>query len=342
MRPLHILRSPAQARWDLLGPLAALTVALGAATIGALITGSEVGGVVGGVESVSADSGNFLSRVGNLFPLGFAFSAGMVSAVNPCGFAMLPAYLGLYVGDDSGEGDAPGIMTRLRRSMVVGSTMTAGFVLLFAVVGVPIALGARGIIDVFPWVGLSIGVLLAVAGAYLLSGGKLYNNLAMRLSNKVSGAGNRGVRGYFTFGIGYGTASLSCTLPIFLAVIGGTSTTGTFLDRILQFTLFGRMFTVDTSLLSVLQFTLFGRTFTADTFLLSVLQFTLYGMGMGSVILALTLSIAVFRGAMVRGLRRALPHVGTISAVLLLLSGAFLVYYWLTIGLLLERIQGAL
>ena len=305
MRPLHaIFRSPAQAPWDLLGPLAALTVALGAAIVGALVTGSEVGGVVGGVEGISADSGNLLSKVGDLFPLGFAFSAGMVSAVNPCGFAMLPAYLGLYLGDDSSEGEAPGITARLRRSMVVGSTMTAGFVVLFAIVGIPIALGARGIIDVFPWVGLSIGVLLAIAGAYLLSGGKLYNNLAMRLSNKVSGAGNRGVRGYFTFGIGYGTASLSCTLPIFLAVIGGT--------------------------------------FTADTFLDSILQFALYGMGMGFVILALTLSIAVFRGAMVGGLRRALPHVGTISAVLLLLSGAFIVYYWLTIGLLLERIQDAL
>ena len=301
MRPLHaILKSPAQARWDLIGPLAALTVALGAAIVGALVTGSEIGGLVGGVDGLSADSQNLLAKI----PLAYAFTAGMVSAVNPCGFAMLPAYLGLYLGDDSGEDSALGVAARLRRSVVVGSTMTAGFVLLFTVVGFPIALGARGISDVFPWLGLSIGVLLAVGGAYLLSGGKLYNNLAVRLSNKVPGASSGGVRGYFTFGVGYGMASLGCALPIFLAVI--------------------------------------GTTFTADTFLYFLLQLSLYGMGMGSVILALTLNIAVFRGAMVRGLRRALPHIGTISAVLLLLSGAFLVYYWLTIGLLLERIQGAL
>ncbi len=29
-----------------------------------------------------------------IIPLGYAFGAGMVSTVNPCGFAMLPAYLG--------------------------------------------------------------------------------------------------------------------------------------------------------------------------------------------------------------------------------------------------------
>ncbi len=301
MRPLHaILKSPAQARWDLIGPLAALTVALGAAIVGALVTGSEIGGLVGGVDGLSADSQNLLAKL----PLAYAFTAGMVSAVNPCGFAMLPAYLGLYLGDDSGEDSALGAAARLRRAVVVGSTMTAGFVLLFTVVGFPIALGARGISDVFPWLGLSIGVLLAVGGAYLLSGGKLYNNLAVRLSGKVPGASSGGVRGYFTFGVGYGMASLGCALPIFLAVI--------------------------------------GTTFTADTFLYFLLQLSLYGMGMGSVILALTLNIAVFQGAMVRGLRRALPHIGTISAVLLLLSGAFLVYYWLTIGLLLERIQDAL
>ena len=152
-------------------------------------------------------------------------------------------------------------------------------------------------------VGLSIGVLLALVGAYILSGGNLYNNLAMRLSSRMGNANNNSVRGYFTFGLGYGTASLSCTLPIFLAVIGGT--------------------------------------FTADTFLDSLLQFVLYGFGMGTVILVLTLGMAVARGAMVGGLRKVLPYVGTISAVMLLVSGAFIVYYWLTIGELLERIQNA-
>ena len=164
-------------------------------------------------------------------------------------------------------------------------------------------MGARGIADAFPWIGLIIGALLVLAGAYLLSGGKLYNNFAASISGRFGNANSKSVRSYFTFGLAYGTASLSCTLPIFLAVIGGT--------------------------------------FTAETFLDSVLQFVLYGLGMGSVILALTIGMALFKGAMTGALRKALPHVGTISAVMLLVAGTFIVYYWLTIGELLERIRGA-
>ena len=63
---------------------------------------------------------------------------------------------------------------------------------------------------------------------------------------------------------------------------------------------------------------------------------------MGTVILMLTIGMAVAKGAMVGKLRQVLPYVGTLSAVMLLVSGAFIVYYWLTIGELLERIQGSL
>ena len=292
-------------RWAFFWPVASPVGALGIAIVGAIVTGSGgVGTVVGDVEGISAQSGNFLNRVGDLFPLGFAFPAGLVSSVNPCGFAMLPAYLGLYLGDTDQGPEGMGIAGRLQRAVLVGSTVTAGFVVMFAVVGVPIGLGARSIVDFFPWVGLAIGVMLALVGAYLISGGKLYSNLTMRLSARMGNANTNSMRGYFTFGLGYGTASLSCTLPIFLAVIGGT--------------------------------------FTADTFLDSILQFLLYGLGMGSVILVLTVSMAVFKGAMVGGLRRMLPYVGRISAVMLLVSGAFIVYYWLTIGELLESFQSAL
>ena len=105
------------------------------------------------------------------------------------------------------------------------------------------------------------------------------------------------------FGLAYGIASLSCTLPIFLAVI--------------------------------------GSSITADTFLDSLWQFLLYGLGMGSVILLLTIGMALFKSAFIGGLRKVLPYVGTISGVMLLLAGAFIVYYWLTIGGLLDKIQGA-
>ena len=38
--------------------------------------------------------------------LALAFSAGMIATVNPCGFAMLPAYLSYFLGLEAGSQSA--------------------------------------------------------------------------------------------------------------------------------------------------------------------------------------------------------------------------------------------
>ena len=39
-------------------------------------------------------------------PFALAFAAGTVAAFNPCGFALLPAYLGWFLGaEDAADGD---------------------------------------------------------------------------------------------------------------------------------------------------------------------------------------------------------------------------------------------
>jgi len=53
---------------------------------------------------------------------------------------------------------------------------------------------------------------------------------------------------------------------------------------------------------------------------------------MGAFVIALTVSLAVAEGALLAATRRALKWVGPVSAGLLLLAGAYIVYYWLTIG----------
>jgi cytochrome c-type biogenesis protein len=278
----------------ILWPLLLFTLAIGTAVVGALLTGSDVGLLNSRVEAASASSNNWLSNISTALPLGFAFGAGMVSSVNACGFAMLPAYLGLYLGDQKATQRERNSLERLRRAMLVGSVVTLGFILLFGLVGIAISAGARPLIRFFPWIGLSIGVLLALAGAYMIAGGSLYTGLAEWLSERMGDARQRGVRGYFAFGLGYGTASLSCTLPVFLTVV--------------------------------------GSTFTVSTFMNSALQFVLYGLGMGLVILALTLSISVFQNALVGKVRKVLPYIQPVSAVLLLMAGAYILYYWLTLG----------
>ncbi|MGW8194631.1 MAG: cytochrome c biogenesis CcdA family protein, partial [Desulforhopalus sp.] len=52
---------------------------------------------------VQVEISQWIGQMADLLPFGYAYGAGMVSAVNPCGFAMLPVYLTLYLGADDGE-----------------------------------------------------------------------------------------------------------------------------------------------------------------------------------------------------------------------------------------------
>lgn len=271
-------------------------VALVGAFVAAKLIGKDDGidGVNGFVESLSGGSSTFLGNLGLFAPLGFAFAAGMASAVNPCGFAMLPAYLGLYLG--SNQEAQP--TRQFGKALLVGLSVTAGFVVLFGAAGMIIALGARSaVVGILPWLGLGIGIILAVTGAWLLGGGKLYSGLAARAASRIGDPSQVSPKGYFLFGLSYGVASLGCTLPIFLTVVGtslAVSDLGTSLG-----------------------------------------QFLLYALGMGMVIMALTLGMAVAKGAMVGAVRKALPYVQPIGAWLMVIAGAYIVFYWLTLGDLL-------
>ena len=80
---------------------------LSGVVIAAIMTGAGIGPVTGGLEALSSASATALGRVISAAPLGYAVGAGMLAAVNPCGFAMLPSYLGLYLGA-AGDADADG------------------------------------------------------------------------------------------------------------------------------------------------------------------------------------------------------------------------------------------
>lgn len=271
-----------------------------AAVIGAFLTTSNTTGLVGGVEELSARSTTLIGSLGTILPLGFAFVAGMVATVNPCGFAMLPAYLGLYLGSDEESAAQSSHLSRLTRALIVGSIVTSGFVLLFGVAGLILGAGARSIVSFIPWIGLGVGVVLTFAGAWMVSGGQFYTAVAGQAANRMGNPNSIGVRGYFLFGLSYGTASLGCTLPIFLAVIGTSIASGSLIG--------------------------------------SVGQFIIYALGMGLVIMVLTLAIALFKGAMVGLLQKALPYIQPVSTGLMIIAGAYIVYYWLTIGGLLAEL----
>src|SRR5688500_16840269 len=104
----------------------------------------------------------------------FAFGAGMLSTVNPCGFAMLPAFIAYYLGDDdsdsdNGNGPVP-FATRLGQGLSVGAAVSAGFAGVFAVAGLLVAFGLRSLVSAVPWAAVVIGVVLVVLGLAMLAG----------------------------------------------------------------------------------------------------------------------------------------------------------------------------
>ena len=297
--PASTLSERISARRGILIAVAIAAAAYAVAILGALSVRNATGidGVNRFVELLSGSSGSSISNVG--IKLGFAYAVGAASAVNPCGFAMLPAYLGLYVSGGNREQDRRQPIRLVSRAVMVGLSVSVGFVALFGAVGLILAFGSQAVVvAALPWVGLAVGILLIGAGAYMAGGGKIYTSLAQRAAARIGDPGQLNVPGYALFGVSYGLASLSCTLPLFLAVLGvGAGLSSGFLETL-------------------------G-------------QFLLYAAGMGSVIMALTLGMAVARSVLVRWMRAALPYVGVVGAWLMVVAGTYIVFYWLTLGDLL-------
>lgn len=82
---------------------------------------------------------------------------------------------------------------------------------------------------------------LILIGGLVLSGRHIGTAAPQRLATRISkGAGTPGLRGYAAFGVAYGAASLGCTLPLFLALMGtATATNRLYGAAILAFVLYG-------------------------------------------------------------------------------------------------------
>jgi cytochrome c-type biogenesis protein len=183
----------------------------------------------------------WLTELAAVLPFGFAFGVGMVAAVNPCGFAMLPAYLSLYLGTEEEGFSKRSPATRLLRALLVGATVFSGFVVLFGLAGLVISAGGSALLGVMPSLGIVIGGVLILVGLWMLAGRTLHVGAFERAAGRVGDPRNVSVRGFFLFGLAYGAASLSCTLPAFLAVVGSSLASGGFLAGAGRFFSFGAL-----------------------------------------------------------------------------------------------------
>ncbi|MHB1734277.1 MAG: redoxin domain-containing protein [Ferrimicrobium acidiphilum] len=219
--------------------------------------------------------------------LSYAFVVGMASTVNPCGAAMLPAYL---TWSTRSRDSSASSSVRLFRAILVGLITTGGFVVVFAVAGVLVSAGMATFMNVVPEIGATIGVVLIVIGILTLSG----RHVGLRLpgTSRPLGGGKDNLRAMGGFGISYALASLGCTLPVFLAGVAGA--------------------------------------FTRHGIGEGIGAFFAYALGMGSVLTALAVAVALIPNFKLKTLRRISASLERPAGALLALVGVYIVYYWVS------------
>jgi cytochrome c-type biogenesis protein len=220
----------------------------------------------------------------------YSFVLGVLAAVNPCGFVLLPAYLMYFLGL---EGANPSADQRagMRRALIVSGATSSGFIAVFLVVGTISRLLTRWIEQQAKYAGFVIGLGLIVMGFAMVAGWKPQSALLQRRGTALAGERrDRTVRSMFLFGVAYAVASIGCSLAFLTtAIFGSIRTTG---------------------------------------FVSGVFSIVLYGVGMSLLVMALTVTLAFAQGGLLRALRGAMRYLDRVAAVFILATGAYLAWYW--------------
>jgi cytochrome c biogenesis protein CcdA len=220
--------------------------------------------------------------------MGLSFLRGMIAAVNPCGFVLLPTYLMYFLGM---QGAVPGSQrATMRRALVVSGAVSAGFLSIFLVVGLISYHFTNWINQNAKYATVVIGIGLIALGVSMLFGFKL----PIATPRIDAGGRTTGVGSMFLYGIAYAVASIGCTIGLFLATLFSTR---------------------------------------RDGVVSGVLNVVAYGAGMALLVTALTVALAVANTGLLKVLRGGMQHVETIAAVFVLLSGVYLVYYFVVVDL---------
>jgi cytochrome c biogenesis protein CcdA len=213
---------------------------------------------------------------------GLAFAAGLVAALNPCGFAMLPVYLAYVV-----SAAQPGRSAAVVRALIATAVMTLGFVVVFAVFGTLTVALASTIQPYLPVVTVVIGVALVAVGIWLLSGRSA--GLTLPAVMRPDAAPTASLLSMFGYGVAYAVASLSCTVGPFLAVTTAGVRSGSVASAVTVYLAYAAGFALIVGTLAV------GAPFTSS--------------------------------ALADRLRRALPVIGRIGGLLVLIVGLYVAYY---------------
>ena len=158
----------------------------------------------------------------------YSFLLGVLAAVNPCGFVLLPTWLLAYMGGEARRADP--LARRLARALGVGARVSAGFLAVFLVVGLVSRLATQWLERQARWAALAIGLALVVAGVRMLAGWRP----RVALPDPTGGR-----RGPMLFGVAYAVASIGCTIGFLTTAVLGTVATEGFVSGVASLALYG-------------------------------------------------------------------------------------------------------
>ena len=231
----------------------------------------------------------------NLALASLAFSAGLVSFVNPCGFALLPVYITYYFKNENLGKNS--FWKKIFLGLSLGLIVSFGFIIVFSLIGAIVSYIGKGLLKYVGWFDLLIGFLLVFIGSIFLFnlndkinlstlsnlGEKLKSN---KLSNKYSS--------FFVYGMGFAIASLGCTLPIFLLVI--------------------------------------AAAIKGNGIFNGLVIFLIYAAGMSFFMIMFSLAVALSKTVIEQTLKRWMPYINKFGAIIVVLAGAYLIYNQIVLG----------
>jgi cytochrome c biogenesis protein CcdA len=165
--------------------------------------------------------------------MSLSFIRGLVAAVNPCGFILLPTYLMYFLGVSGG---APGTQkASITRALKVSAAVSSGFLAVFLAIGF-LSVPLRSTISAnSKYVTGFIAIGLIVLGTAMLFGYKL----PFMTPQIESGKKDQTVKSMFVYGVAYAVASIGCTIGLFLATVFSTRPDETFIDSVTNMIAYG-------------------------------------------------------------------------------------------------------
>lgn len=153
--------------------------------------------------------------------LPLSLTAGLLAAVNPCGFVLLPTYLLYFLGMENLRPGAE--RSSIPRALKVSLAVSAGFMSVFVIIGTITKVSSDWFVRRSQWISLVIGLLLIVLGIAMLLGFRL----PFTTPKLDVGQRDRSVLSMFVFGLAYAVASIGCTIGPFIGIVlGGVSSEG--------------------------------------------------------------------------------------------------------------------